>query len=198
MLILVRHGQTDANAAGLLQGHADRPLNDLGRAQAGACAAALASVVANGATVVSSPLIRAQQTAAIIGNGRPVEVQPEWIELNYGKYDLRPTAEIPADVWKSWRTSLAFAPPDGESIGALGERVRRACVALAERARIGDVVVVSHVSPIKAAVAWALGVGDETSWRMRLDQATITRVTVGPQGPALVSFNETGHLASLE
>jgi broad specificity phosphatase PhoE len=63
----------------------------------------------------------------------------------------------------------------------------------------GDVVVVSHVSPIKAAAAWALGVGDEVAWRMYVAQASITRIGVGGPGglPSLRSFNETAHLDGL-
>ncbi len=52
----------------------------------------------------------------------------------------------------------------------------------------------SHVSPIKAAVLWALGLDDLYSWRMRLDVASFTRLGPGPDGPVLLSFNETGHL----
>ena len=60
-------------------------------------------------------------------------------------------------------------------------------------------VVFSHVSPIKAAVAWALGVsGPATSWRMTLGQATITRVRTAPGNPALLAFNSSSHLAGLE
>jgi broad specificity phosphatase PhoE len=58
-----------------------------------------------------------------------------------------------------------------------------------------DIVVVSHVSPIKAAVTWVLGVSTETGWRTHLDAASITRVVCGPNGPVLRSFNETGHLS---
>ena len=51
------------------------------------------------------------------------------------------------------------------------------------RAGDGDVVVVSHVSPIKAAVAWALGSGDELAWRLHLSNGSITRVRVGSRRP---------------
>lgn len=193
-LVLVRHGQTDANAAGLLQGHLDRPLNDLGRAQAAALAAAIRPRLDRGARVVSSPLTRCRQTAEAFGVA--VEVDEAWVELHYGEFDGVPTRDVPADTWARWRSELTFAPPGGESLHALGERVRAACTALADEARARDVVVVSHVSPIKAAVAWALGVGDETSWRMHLDQASITRIGFGPAGPSLHSFNELGHLRS--
>ena len=56
-------------------------------------------------------------------------------------------------------------------------------------------VVVSHVSPIKAGVAWALGTGDEVAWRMYVALASITRVGVTERGPILRSFNEVAHLA---
>jgi hypothetical protein len=53
------------------------------------------------------------------------------------------------------------------------------------------------VSPIKAAVAWALGVGDDISWRLYCAVAAISRVGVGDR-PVLRSFNETAHLSALE
>jgi broad specificity phosphatase PhoE len=60
------------------------------------------------------------------------------------------------------------------------------------------VVVVSHVSPIKAAAAWALGAVDEVVWRMYCAPASITEIgTTGPM-PSLHSFNVTTHLAGLD
>ena len=55
----------------------------------------------------------------------------------------------------------------------------------------GVVVVVSHVSPIKAAACWALGLGDEGAWRLYLANASLTRITWGPGGPVLAGFNHT-------
>ena len=197
-LILVRHGQTDANAASLLQGRADRSLNMLGQQQAKRCAAALAASVAAGATIIASPLARAQQTAlAIAGAHTKVHTDGGWIELDYGSWDQVRISALSAATWQAWRADINFTPPDGESIAALGARIRNACDELLATSADGadDVIVVSHVSPIKAAVAWALGVDDVTSWRMRLDQASITRIALSERGPSLVSFNETHHLA---
>ena len=54
----------------------------------------------------------------------------------------------------------------------------------------------SHVSPIKAAVCWALGVEQRATWRMQLGLASITRIGTARDGtPHLLSFNETSHLA---
>jgi broad specificity phosphatase PhoE len=185
VLVLVRHGQTDANARGLLLGRADPPLSELGRRQA----VGLAAIVPEDARVVASPLVRTQETAAAFG--RPVETDDRWIELDYGTFDGRPVAEVPADVWSAWRADPHYVPAGGESLAMLGTRVRAACDDLLEEARDGDVVVVTHVSPIKAAISWALGAGDEITWHMFVRVASVARVAIGPWGPSLHSFNES-------
>ena len=188
MLYLVRHGRTAQNAARLLLGRMDVPLDELGRRQA----AALAAVPAlQGATrVVSSPLARAFDTAAVLGP--PVTVDDRWIEIDYGVYDGAELTEA-TDLWRGWDADLEYRPPEGESLAQMGRRVRGACDELWEEASETDVVVVSHVSPIKAAVAWALGLGDEVQWRMFLDTASVTVIGPGRRGPTLRSFNETAH-----
>ena len=58
-------------------------------------------------------------------------------------------------------------------------------------------VVVTHVSPLKAAVAWALDVGDAVTWRLFVAPASITRIAVRDDGGAVVhSFNELAHLTA--
>ena len=188
MLILVRHGQTPANAAGLLLGRSDQALTELGRRQA----AQVAWAVRSPARVVSSPLVRATATAAALG--APVEVDDRWIERDYGRFDQVPVDDVPDDLRRRWQADPECAPPGGESLSSLGRRVRSACTDLAPQAAEEDVVVVSHVSPIKAAVAWALGVGDDVAARMQLEVAAICRVAIGPAGPVLRSFNDCSHL----
>jgi broad specificity phosphatase PhoE len=183
VLVLCRHGRTAANAAGVLLGRADPPLDERGSAQA----TALPALVGRPARVVSSPLLRARQTAAALG--LPVEIDERWIELDYGELDERPLADIPGSLWARWRADPGFAPPGGESLSTLGARVRSACDELADEVAVADVVVVSHVSPIKAAVAWAVGAGDDLVWRLHLAPASVTRIAVRPTGPVLVSFN---------
>lgn len=191
MLILARHGRTAANSGGLLVGRADPPLDELGRRQA----AALAPVLGGAARVVSSPLMRARATAAALGPA--VVVDGRWIEVDYGELDLMPVAEVSEAAWEQWRSDPGFAPPGGEPMADVLARVGDACHELAAEVADGDVVVVSHVSPIKAAVVWALGVAPEAAWRMRLDLASVTRLGVGTRGWSLHSFNETAHLAGL-
>jgi broad specificity phosphatase PhoE len=188
MLILLRHGQTAANAARLLLGRADPPLTELGRRQAQALAAV--EGVAGARRVVTSPLLRTAETAALLGP--PVTVDDRWIEIDYGRYDGTPLVEVPPEVWTSWRADPTWSPEGGESLAAVGARVRAACEELSAEAAVADIVVVSHVSPIKAAVAWALGIGDEAVWRMFLDVASVSRIGIGPEASTLRSFNEVG------
>jgi broad specificity phosphatase PhoE len=192
VLIVVRHGRTEANASGLLLGRRlDPALDELGRRQAAALAAALPGT----ARVISSPLQRTQETASAFG--RPVEVDERWIELDYGELDGTPLRDVPADVWAAWRADPSLAPGGGESLVGLGERVRAACTDLAEEAERADVIVVTHVSPVKAALAWALGVGDEVSWRAYVAPASITRIATVGARPSLHAFNVCTHLDGL-
>ncbi len=188
MLYLVRHGRTAQNAARLLLGRMDVPLDELGRRQA----AALGGVpsLRAAARVISSPLSRAFDTAAVIGP--PVTVDDRWIEIDYGIYDGAELSAAP-ELWKGWDSDLEYRPPEGESLADMGRRVRAACDDLWPEASETDVVVVSHVSPIKAAVAWALGLDDQVQWRLFLDTASITVIGPGRRGPTLRSFNETLH-----
>ena len=80
------------------------------------------------------------------------------------------------------------------SIAALDLRVRAACSELVERAAESNVVVVSHVSPMKSAVAWALGVDIGISWTCHLDHASVCRIAFRNGTPILTTFNETAEL----
>lgn len=189
-IYIVRHGRTEANASGLLLGRADPELDDTGRAQA----RAIAEAVPDDARVVSSPLRRCRATAEAIGP--TVEIDERLIELDYGRFDLKPLADIGADTWARWRSDPDFRPPDGETLRELGERVGTCLDDLAARSidEDRDVVVVSHVSPIKAAMAWALGCPIDISWRCFVAQASITEIGMGPHGPSLRLFNSEAHL----
>jgi len=188
MLILLRHGRTKANAGGLLQGRIDPDLDDLGVRQAQASAA----LIGNVDRVIASPLKRAQQTAAALG--LPVETDERFIELDYGDWEAKPVKDVPAATWADWRADLDFRPPGGETLNELGSRVRAGLEELAADAVHNDIVIVSHVSPIKAAVAWALGTDDSTTWRLFLGQASICRIATTLDSARLIEFNMTEHL----
>ncbi len=190
MLYIVRHGRTTVNAEGRLLGRLDPPLDPTGAAQAAAAAARLGNGIVR---VVSSPLLRARATAEGIAavSGIAVEIDERWIELDYGELDGARMSELDPGLWAAWRADISFAPPGGESLAALGARVRAACDDLLEDAAAGDVAVVTHVSPVKAAVAWALGVPDEVTWRLYVAPGSVTTIgVVGGGATVLRSFNE--------
>jgi probable phosphoglycerate mutase len=219
MLILARHGQSQANADGLLVGRIDSPLTELGRRQAVALGEALAMSPDAPLRIVTSPLERAMQTAEAIAKafGTPgrsrsqspsgaslkgasprVIVDDRFVELDYGELDGMAISELPPGLFIRWSAETTWRPPGGETLVEVRERVIAACEELAEEAAHRDVVVVSHVSPIKSAVIWALRGEPEVSWRLSLSVASITQIaTDGPLGPSLVSFNVIDHLALL-
>jgi probable phosphoglycerate mutase len=191
MFILLRHGQTTVNAQSLLQGRIDLDLDAVGQQQAALCGQFIRQHFPH-ARIVSSPLVRAQQTALAISPH--VEIDERFIELDYGSWDGVAMSAIDPAQWARWRSDPHFRPPNGESLVELDERVRPALDELREEAMEKHIVIVSHVSPIKSAVTWALGTGPESTWRMHLDRASLCRVAVTPRGATLASFNETGHL----
>jgi broad specificity phosphatase PhoE len=191
-IIIVRHGRTEFNATGRLQGRTDNPLDEVGLAQAEAVAAYLQPELMPDALFVCSPLLRARQTATAIVDrvGSSFDIDERWIELDYGSYEGLRQAEVPANVWREWRSDSDFAAPQGESLNQVQERVAQACDDLVQRLDGRTAVVVSHVTPIKSAVAWALGVDVSVGWKTQLVTASITRISVSANGAALTSFNE--------
>ena len=127
MLILVRHGESVANAQGLLLGRTDAELTATGRAQAETARALVYDPVAE---VRSSPLRRALHTAELLALGPAVEVDDRWIEVDYGEFEGEHLGAIPAEVWQRWQPDRDFRPEGGETLAEVdrprGGDVRRA------------------------------------------------------------------------
>jgi broad specificity phosphatase PhoE len=192
MIVFVRHGETEANRRRLALGRADPPLTARGEAQAAAVAQRVLAFEPQ--LVCTSPLLRARATATAIGAAcaADVVVDDRLVELDYGAWDERSFADIPAAELARWRADASMAPPGGESLDAVGARVAEFCTEWSDGPTI---VAVSHVSPIKAAAIWALGADQLAAWRMFLDLASITRVDTRPDGgPYLLGYNDTAHL----
>jgi broad specificity phosphatase PhoE len=188
MIVFVRHGETPPNREGLLLGRADPPLTDRGRAQAKDLAHLLTA--RDVARVFTSPLRRARDTASPIAAecGSSVDVDERLIEIDYGDWEGQPFAALDADIVGRWHRDPDLTPPGGESLATVATRVSGFCEEWLGDEDAGLTVAVSHVSPIKAAATWTLGVSPERAWRMRLDVASLTRIG---RGPVLLSFNET-------
>ena len=199
MIVFARHGQTAPNRDGLVLGRADPELTEEGHRQAAFLGAALAAEPV--AVIRSSPLVRARQTAEAIAAacGVAVTVDERLLEIDWGTWEGRPATHLAVADVDRWKAEDGTAP-GGESLDSLSRRVESFCVETLEEEDEdeGLVVAVSHVSPIKAATAWALGVDGAVAWRMFLGLASITRVGRGRTSPLLLSFNETGHLRPAE
>ncbi|MDQ3612226.1 MAG: bifunctional RNase H/acid phosphatase [Actinomycetota bacterium] len=196
--LLLRHGQTELSVQKRFSGVGDQALTEVGRAQAAAAAARLA---ASGAVaVVSSPLRRAQQTAAVVAAalGLDVAVEQGLRETDFGDWEGYTFAEV-RDTWPrelaAWLADPAVAPPFGESFADTATRVRQA------RDRVlasygGEVVVlVSHVTPIKTLLRFALDAPAHAIYRMHLDLSCLAEVQWFDDGAAVVrSMNDTAHL----
>jgi broad specificity phosphatase PhoE len=194
VIAFVRHGQTELNRTGRLQGRLDVPLSALGEQQALAVARGYATEPVT--RVVTSPLQRAVATATAIADahGLAVEIDKRLVELDYGEWDGQALADVPSEAWAAWRTDPSFAPPGGETLADVGARVASFVADL-----LGDdlVIAVSHVSPIKAAVCGALQIDDRVTWRMQLDVASVTRIGRRPDGsPFLLGFNDASLVRS--
>jgi glucosyl-3-phosphoglycerate phosphatase len=117
-LILLRHGQTDYNVDGRMQGHIDSCLTDAGHEQADEAAPVLASLAPD--RLVSSDLRRAVDTAEVVGAacGLPVKFDPRLRETHLGLWQGQTVAEIERDypgAIATWRSDPGWAPPEGES-----------------------------------------------------------------------------------
>lgn len=183
MLLIVRHGETQPNVEGRLLGRADPPLTDTGRVQARALAASLPRPD----VLISSPLRRARDTAAELGTA--VRVDERWTERDYGELEGELASGASGEASARWRADILSAPPGGESMDELSQRVRAACEELAAVAESTTVVVVTHVSPIKAAVAWALNVPDMIASRMYVEDGSIARIDIVAGTPVVRWFN---------
>ena len=144
-LLLVRHGETDWNADGRLQGQTDRPLNECGRRQARQLAGELADEKLD--AVYASDLSRARETAEIVGEqlGLAVVLDADLREKDWGTWEGLTAVE---------RDRIEFA---GESTEEHRGRVLGALGRIAERHPTGRVLVVTHGGSIRRAQTVALG-----------------------------------------
>jgi probable phosphoglycerate mutase len=196
-LILVRHGATAHSAEHRFSGRNDLPLNEDGRAQAAALAARR---FGNIAAVVTSPLRRARETAEVLADalGMRPTVADAFTELDFGAFEGLTLAELrerfPAEL-AAWLASPDTAPPDGESFTALARRVRNGRTALIAKYPDANIVVVTHVTPIKMLVRAALDAPPGAIFRMYLDTASVSVVDYPADGSSsLRLFNDTGHV----
>jgi 2,3-bisphosphoglycerate-dependent phosphoglycerate mutase len=193
-ILLVRHGETDGNAARILQ-RPDVPLNERGMRQAERLARRL---FAQGFVhILCSDLLRARMTAAPLASrtGITIEESPLLQERNFGDLRGLPYAELTEDPFGS-----DFAPPNGEDWPRFHARVAKAFAFIVARRRAvnGTLVALTHGLVCRALVERHALVGPGMSVPQRFDNTSVT--ALHEEAPHAVSMiNCTRHLsASLE
>lgn len=182
-IAFIRHGVTDWNRIGRLQGRADIPLSPEGRA---ALAGKRPPEGFGDALCYVSPLVRARETAALLGFADPI-VEPAIIEMDFGAYEGRSIAELRADpavdMAANEARGLDMQPPGGESPRAVLVRLSAWFASLATRHAEGTrLVAITHKGVIRVVLAGA------EQWNMlgkppaKLDWKCAHIVTVAKDG----------------
>ncbi|GAA1284015.1 MULTISPECIES: histidine phosphatase family protein [Brachybacterium] len=159
-LVLVRHGQTEFNREGRLQGQVDIPLNETGARQAAVLAAAIAENPPD--LIVSSPLERARDTARIVGQACELDVTTDeaFLERSFGQWEGLRGEEIRRhwpEEHADWRAHRPVAGLDLEDRPEVAARVAEACRRLAAENTGRTVMVVAHGAAITLGITALLG-----------------------------------------
>jgi probable phosphomutase (TIGR03848 family) len=200
-VLLIRHGRTSANTAGVLAGRSSGVvLDDVGHQQAAEVAARIAGVPLR--TVLTSPLRRCRQTAQALLAGRadacPIQVEPGLVECGYGEWTGKALRELSKDkLWGAVQQQpSAVRFPGGESMAEMSARAVGAIRAWDRRlsAEHGPDAVwaaVSHGDPIKAILADALGMHLDSFQRIVVDPASISIIRYTATRPYVITVNSS-------
>ncbi|TAN11783.1 MAG: histidine phosphatase family protein [Burkholderiaceae bacterium] len=199
-LLLIRHGETDWNAANRIQGQLDIPLNARGREQARLLAEALAERDPID-HIYSSDLARALQTAQAIGTRLQSPITPMAVlrERAFGAFEGRTFADVRAsdpEQSERWRRrDPGWAPPHGETLVRFRDRITRAVTALAQQNPGRQIAVVAHggVLDVMYRAATGLELPPPRTWK--IPNAAVNRVLwTTDSGFTLVGWADTSHL----
>ncbi len=199
LVLVARHGLTAATGTALAGRTPGIPLDDRGRAQAAALGERLAEVRLD--AIVSSPLERCVQTAAVIAAAQPagavVQTDERLIEVGYGDWtgqSLRKLSREP--LWRvvqAHPSAVTFPGPDGET---LPDIQRRAVAAIRDwNSRLGQqavYLVCSHADVIKAILADSLGLHLDLYQRIQVDPCSLSVIRYTPMRPFVERMNDTG------
>jgi len=170
-LVLVRHGQTEWSESGQHTGRSDIPLTAEGQKQARFLGQRLRRIGVEPLRVLSSPRERALDTATFAGFEMP-EVTHLLVELDYGEYEGRTTADIRRERpdWDLFRDGS----PGGETLEQAADRCRRLLDDLAPEDGQGDIVLFAHGHILRILAATYLGESPEHARHLTLDAAAVS------------------------
>ncbi|BAT71089.1 probable phosphoglycerate mutase [Thermosulfidibacter takaii ABI70S6] len=199
---LIRHGESEFNKKGIIQGHTNSPLSPLGRVQAELTGMWLKEQ-SNIQKIYTSPLRRALETAQIINKHLQVpliEIE-EFKEIKLGIWEGKSIEEVkqkdPTNL-NLWFTEPAKARIEGaERLDAFQKRVTDAFYKIVEEEREGEIAIVAHGGTISAIIASVLNLDMNHIWRMRFNNTSISEIVFGYQVPKVTLLNSTFHLGAL-
>ena len=160
-LVVLRHGQTEWSRSGQHTSVTDLPLLPEGEEQARALGMSLRA--RSFAEIWVSPRQRARRTADLAGL-TPTAVDDDLVEMDYGGYEGRTTAEISAELgrtWSVWRDDMVPGDSPGETLAEVGARVDRVLDRVRKRLPDGDVLLVAHGHVLRVLTARWLGLPPE-------------------------------------
>lgn len=199
-LLLVRHGQTDWNVAGRIQGATDTPLNVNGQEQARLLARRLAGVTV--AAMYSSDLERAARTARIIRPSQdvPIRLTPTLREINYGAWEGKTRSELEKTghrtALRRWNDGHAVdAPEGGESREQVDARIDCFLASVVPRHAGETIVIVSHGGTLRLMLCRLLGWPIAKWGAVRLGNTALSKAVLMPgERPRVEFINDTDHL----
>ncbi len=183
--LLLRHGETAWSRSRRHTGRTDVPLTDAGRDQALAVKGRID--VSSVAAVLTSPLVRARDTAELAGLGAAAEVEPDLAEWDYGAYEGRTTAEIRTER-TGWEL-FADGVPGGETLAQVAARAERVIVRV--RQVDGDVVCVGHAHLFRVLAACWVGLDPVWGKSLALDPASLSVLGWEREHPVVEAWNLT-------
>ena len=194
---LVRHGETEWNLQGRIQGHTDVPLCELGRKKIQALRTRLAGL--SFSAVYSSDLSRTVETAQILADNTKasVQVDSDLREFSYGEWEGLTDEEILARDPEAFaqrfsQREVDFAAPGGESALQLLRRVRRFYrKAASMHGPDENLLVTAHGGSVRALALCLLDLPDEHFWRFRVDCASLSVIRNYSSGRVLETWNQT-------
>jgi probable phosphoglycerate mutase len=199
-LILLRHGETEANVAQIWQGSLDAPLSPKGQAQVAATADRFQELVKTFPVdrIYVSPAGRAQRTAAPIVDvlGHPAQVHDPLREFDLGDWEGRSFQDLreTEDLWARWDRDPTFSPPNGESPATFHRRAVGALTELADAHPGETVLAVTHGGIIANALSEILGDGPHEWDRWEAHNCAITVLERNGDGWHGVLVNDIDHL----
>jgi alpha-ribazole phosphatase len=198
-LLLVRHGETEWNRQKRFQGQRDIPLNEFGRQQVSVLSRRLKNEAIN--ALYTSDLSRAWETAKSIStiNGELVMIKDSRLrEMNFGEWEGLTWAEIrekDPSVMENWSKYLAEkGPPGGETLFRFSERILKFSVEINKTHLDETVLLVAHGGTIMVLICLLLGHPIEKYWQFRIEKASISDISVYPEGVIINQLNDTSHL----